>query len=978
MRAGARAAPEGDRQARGTVIFNLGVCFKRRIAGDTVDNADRALSSFQEALGMRDRETEAMEWARVQNAVGVAWQERRAGDPAENKREAIRALQSALDVRRELGDGDYLASTLTNLANVRVSIGGEERSANLEQAIAEYREALALLDPANLETRGAVLINLATSLLDLPGPDRAGNIDAAIAAVEEALPLRADDHELHAAKLILANALGLKLTGVKSQSLERAIALVDEVIAYRLEHESAERQASAYNSRGILYARRIRGGRAENIEQALISYRRALAVYTAEAYPADRAGTLNNLASVLRARPLGEKAANEHEAIAALTEALGIYTRETDPYLWAGTMSNLGTAYFERTTGDRNDHIDSAIAAYLAALEVRREETLPWEWAQTQFNLGQAFWRRYRDDRVANLNAALDALAATLRVRTRDRHPDEWAGTQSMLAVVYDELAELGELDNDAPLEAYEAALSVYQPDTFPSEARANANNLAGLLLRTDQAEKALDAAGIGLRAAELLYAAAATEEGREHELDENARLYRLATEAALDAGRPASEVFELGEAGRGRLLGDWLSAADLTAPPRIPKHLITEEARARAGLRESLIEARQAASDEQRTLAARRAAGSRRDLERLWGEMETHPDAAAFLAERRGAGLTAKRMQAWLDGQPGRAAIIVISAIRDRPIAFTAVACVDGPEVVRYSTTHEKVNELLARVDHELIAADAPARHETWTEIGEWLMAPALERLDTEITLLYVIPLGGLHAVPWHASFVEKEPLLERFPVVYAPSASAAVRLARPENRAPMPDHRTVVIGDPDQTLRYARREAEAVAAQLGVTPLLGSAATVADTRRALRTTHWAHLAAHGHYHHDDPLASGVALTDGVLAARDLLGGFAPRTMVLSACETGRQAATAGDELWGLARALLYAGTQTGVVSLWRVLDRTTERVMSRFYAELLTPSEPAAAPIAAALRRAMLTTREDDPRAFFWAPFTLLGNPY
>ena len=467
------------------------------------------------------------------------------------------------------------------------------------------------------------------------------------------------------------------------------------------------------------------------------------------------------------------------------------------------------------------------------------------------------------------------------------------------------------------------------------------------------------------------------TEEGREHELDENARLYRLATEAALDAGRAATEAFELGEAGRARLLGDWLSAADLTAPPRIPQHLITEEAQARARLRESLIEARQAASDEQRTLAIRRAAGSRRDLERLWGEMESHPDGAAFVAERRGAGLTAERLQAWLDGQPGRAAIIVVSAIRDRPIAFTAVAGSDGPEVLRYSSTHEQVNALFARVDGELIAADSPARRETWTEIGERLVAPALERLGTEITLLYVIPLGGLHAVPWHASFIERAPLIARVPVVYAPSASAAVRLARPESLAPMPDQRTVVIGDPDQTLRYARREAEAVAAQLGVRPLLESAATVAATRRALRGTHWAHLAAHGHYDHNDPLASGVALADGVLAARDLLGGFAPRTMVLSACETGRQAARAGDELWGLARALLYAGTQTGVVSLWRVIDRTTERLMSRFYAELLTPSEPAAAPIAAALRSAMLKTREDDPRAFFWAPFTLPETP-
>jgi CHAT domain-containing protein len=547
-----------------------------------------------------------------------------------------------------------------------------------------------------------------------------------------------------------------------------------------------------------------------------------------------------------------------------------------------------------------------------------------------------------------------------------------------MLGVVYDELAELGERAIDRAIEAYEAALDVYQPEIFPSEARANANNLAGALLRTGRPAEALDVARTGLRAAELLYGSAATEEAREPEIDENTRLYRLATEAAFDAGRPAAEAFELGEAGRGRLLGDWLAVSDIGAPREVPADLVADEARARAEVRESLIEARLATSDDDRSLAAARAARARRELEGLWSEMESHQAGAAFVAERRGAGLSARRLQGWLDEQPGRAAIIVISAIRDRPIAFTAIAGSDGPELLRYRVTHGDVNDLLRRVDSELIAATSPARRETWTSIGEQLIGPALERLGAEITVLYVVPLGGLHAVPWHASVVDGAPLIARFPVVYAPSAFSAVQLARPADLTPTPDDHAVVIGDPDQSLKYARREAEAVAAQLGATPLLGAAATVANTRRLLAGAPWVHLAAHGHYQHVDPLSSGVVLADGVLAARELLGGFAPRAMVLSACETGHQAAATGDELWGLARALLYAGAQTALLSLWRVLDRTTERLMTRFYAALLASTEPAVPAVAAALRTAMLQTREEDSRAFFWAPFTLLGNPY
>ena len=163
-----------------------------------------------------------------------------------------------------------------------------------------------------------------------------------------------------------------------------------------------------------------------------------------------------------------------------------------------------------------------------------------------------------------------------------------------------------------------------------------------------------------------------------------------------------------------------------------------------------------------------------------------------------------------------------------------------------------------------------------------------------------------------------------------------------------------------------------------LAVDPLLGADATVEVVVRALDGIHWAHLAAHGRYEADDPLGSGIVMADRVMSARELIERRAPDVMVVSTCESGRQTANPGDELWGLARALLYAGTRTAVLSLWRVADRVTERLMLRFYEALEDAREPEGPVVATALRTAMLATREEDPRSFLWGAFTVLGNPY
>jgi CHAT domain-containing protein len=116
----------------------------------------------------------------------------------------------------------------------------------------------------------------------------------------------------------------------------------------------------------------------------------------------------------------------------------------------------------------------------------------------------------------------------------------------------------------------------------------------------------------------------------------------------------------------------------------------------------------------------------------------------------------------------------------------------------------------------------------------------------------------------------------------------------------------------------------------------------------------------------------SSVRLADSYLNLYDLYELTLPvELLTLSGCGTGLSVVAAGDELLGLTRGLLCAGAQTVLLSLWDVHDRTTADFMSSFYAHLGRGREKAAA-----LREAMLETRERHPHPYFWAPFALVGK--
>jgi CHAT domain-containing protein/Tfp pilus assembly protein PilF len=94
--------------------------------------------------------------------------------------------------------------------------------------------------------------------------------------------------------------------------------------------------------------------------------------------------------------------------------------------------------------------------------------------------------------------------------------------------------------------------------------------------------------------------------------------------------------------------------------------------------------------------------------------------------------------------------------------------------------------------------------------------------------------------------------------------------------------------------------------------------------------------------------LRSGLALAcanlrtdwedDGILTALEALGLnlWGTKLVVLSACDTAVGVVRTGEGVYGLRRALVLAGSETQVMSLWQVGDYVTQRLMKAYYAGL------------------------------------------
>jgi CHAT domain-containing protein len=268
------------------------------------------------------------------------------------------------------------------------------------------------------------------------------------------------------------------------------------------------------------------------------------------------------------------------------------------------------------------------------------------------------------------------------------------------------------------------------------------------------------------------------------------------------------------------------------------------------------------------------------------------------------------------------------------------------------------------------------------------------------------IVPDGALWELPFQALRPrDGRFLIEDVAVSYAPSLSVLRDMQAPRRPRGRPDGALLAMGNPELGAG-ARRRSPSPLMSSPLEPLPETETQVREIARfydphttAVRTgmaaseswlkaeaAHYRilHLATHGVLDDSSPLYSELVLAapaagdhdDGLLEAREILDlDLGADLAVLSACETGRGRAGAGEGLIGMTWAFFVAGCPTTVASQWKVEAASTNRLMLAFHRQLRTGHPPAEALRLAALEQ---LHRQDQRHPFYWAGFVAMGDAY
>jgi len=303
-------------------------------------------------------------------------------------------------------------------------------------------------------------------------------------------------------------------------------------------------------------------------------------------------------------------------------------------------------------------------------------------------------------------------------------------------------------------------------------------------------------------------------------------------------------------------------------------------------------------------------------------------------------------------------------------------------------------------------------------------LVQPVEDKLAA-MTHVVIIPSGPLHYLPfaalldsqgtddslWATQFAPGAYFGDRYALSYAPSL-VALKYAQEAAGEASADRSLLALADPDSgdpaltRLPEARVEAEAVAALFSTHEVyMDRDATEAVVQSQSSTVSQLLLSTHGLFNAVNPMYSYLVLaptdgSDGKLFTYEVFGlDLHADLVVLSACETllphledmkaqtravrggGEEDVvlspelmeelTSGDEIVGLTRAFLYAGTPSVLASLWSVYSDATKDLMVAFYGYLDQGLDKAEA-----LRQAQRDVRRLYPHPVFWAAFNLIGD--
>jgi CHAT domain-containing protein/Tfp pilus assembly protein PilF len=309
------------------------------------------------------------------------------------------------------------------------------------------------------------------------------------------------------------------------------------------------------------------------------------------------------------------------------------------------------------------------------------------------------------------------------------------------------------------------------------------------------------------------------------------------------------------------------------------------------------------------------------------------------------------------------------------------------------------------------------PQLQKSARQLDEKLTQPIRQLLGNTKTLL-LSPDSTLNLIPFEALVDENNQyLVENYQITYLTSGRDLLRQKEKfaSQQPPLiianplydPTGKKVVLNpnsirsiNIDESvfprLEATEAEAEAIKKLLPQATVLTQAQATENALKQVKKPNILHIATHGFFskltdnknsgENENPLLrsglvfAGVKVSqsagdDGVLSALEAtnLNLVGTKLVVLSACDTGNGDATTGEGVYGLRRALVIAGSESQLISLWKVSDSATKDLMIAYYQRLKKGEGRSEA-----LRQTQLAMLKSEKQnhPFYWASFIPSGD--
>jgi CHAT domain-containing protein/Tfp pilus assembly protein PilF len=918
---------EKDRKGEAITLGLIGNCYKK------FGNHAKALDYLQRALTMKRELGDHAEEGKTLSHLGLLYWEM-AKYP-----EAIEHFNKAIAIGNQLSDRILEASARNNLGLVFDEVGDYRRS------LEEYKHALDLYRGSNFDRGiGDTIGNIGGTHLLL------GEFSKALDYYQQALALDERNNLKQGMSLDLQN---IALCYVGMGRLKEALDTFDRSI--KLANEAGLKKEAADS----------RKGKASALVQ--------LGKYTT--------------------------ALNEYNEVLRDYEQAGLKQSQVEGL---GDLGNL-----ELRLGD----VAAAEKDFHRALELSRAINHPRGVTVNLIALGDLEWRRkrfkeaatqYREalaraiesqDQGSAANAHIQ-LALTLRetgrledAATEARQALEIARSTQARLLEAQALCALGEIARDSS--RYEEALACFDSGreivsgTGDPEMSWRLDFGRGQALeKLDRNEAALGAYQSAVKTIEQVRSELREERFRAGYIEDKYQVYVALVELLIKLER-VSEAFSFSERLRARVYLDLLDRG--AAPIRSEVQRQTEATlRSRIRLLQNQMEQESSKSPEQKRQAfelfSKELAESEREYQDFLGDlMRTEPAYASVRA------LTVPSTTEVQQKLPRDTALIEYVVGQDSLVIFVLTA-----EGLHATTVPVSAVDLQARVE---LLRDLMLRKNT----NEWqLPAAGLYKILIEpvaaagwlrdVSRLYLVPHTTLHYLPF-AALLEKSgnhinALIDDYTLAYLPAAATLIFQTDHSGAA-----RSVLAMAPANTrLVYARQESQDISSffprQHKV--LVGNQATESSFKRLAGEYDVIHLATHGYFNKLNPLLSGVVLEpdadeDGHMEVHEILRlKLSANLVTLSACDTALGSGyfaevPAGDDLVGLTRAFLFAGTPSVLASLWEVNDRSAGTLMHSFYSHLRNSDKATALALA---QRSMHIRNGPYAHPYYWGSFVLVGQ--